>query len=119
MIELSLKDHPGVSCWVGVLVLFICNQAESCCLQDQVFLVSRNPTGREDSQGSCAALEFSRSWITVQEGVNESEVITALDILTDFKSRLKLMNAEESTMITDGSCISCLHSRRPSNPSRL
>lgn len=70
-------------------------------------------------RGLVQQLEFSRSWTVVQEGVNELEVITALDIPTVFKFRLKLMNAEESTMITDGSCISCLHSRRPSNPSRL
>lgn len=127
MREHSLKDDPGASCWGGgvgvVMVVFICNQAGSCWLQDQVLLVPRNPAGREDSlppeRGLEHGLDLSRGWTAVQAGVNELEVIAALDIATVFKSRLKLIYAEESTVITHGSCIACLHGKGPSNPSRL
>lgn len=51
MKELVLKDHPDVSCWGMVMVGFFCHQAESCCLQNQVLLVPRNPAEREEYQG--------------------------------------------------------------------
>lgn len=106
MRELTLKDHPGASCWGVVMVGFF--------LPSGWELLTAKP-GAVSPQKASWKGRMSGSWV----GVNELEVIPGLDMFTVFKSGLKLMHTGESTVITDVPCTACLHSKRPSSPRRL